>query len=395
MDTDERMRMIAAEMNSRFGERGGISFFRAPGRVDIMGSHTDYNEGLVLASTVDRDIIAGARPGRGGVINLFSLNTGLEVRVNIDRLKFDPEHGWANYAKGVIKELVELKVPVEGLDLVAHGEIPVGANLSSSAALEAVTCEAALGVYDAVLPVWEKIQLCQRAENLFVGMPCGIMDQFSVYMGGEGTALFLDCRTLEFKAIPFSTEDVVLAVIDSGLGRELVESRYHERVAECKSAVKVLRGVRKDIKALRDATLEDIEKARGELGGVLARRARHVITEDERVKEAAEAIETGSYKALGRAMEECYKSCRDDYENSTEELDELHDLAAGMKGVYGVRICGAGWGGCLLALVEKNNAGEFERELLPTYKQKTGLTGKVWVVEPSSGAGVAAEDGVR
>jgi galactokinase len=395
MDTDERMRMIEAEMNSRFGERGGASFFRAPGRVDIMGSHTDYNEGFILASTVDRDIIAGARPRKGGVLNLFSINTGLEVRVNIESLRPDPEHGWANYPKGVVKELIDLKVPVSGLDLVVHGEIPVGGNLSSSAALEAVTCEALLGLTDTELPTWERVWLCQRAENVFVGMPCGIMDQFSVYMGNTHTALLLDCRTLEFNIIPFSTENVVLTVIDSGLGRKLVESRYQERVGECKEAVKIIRGVKCDIKTLRDANMEDIERARHELGDVLARRARHVIAENDRVKDAGEAIEAGSFKTLGRVMEECYKSCRDDYENSTKELDVLHDLAAKMSGVYGVRICGAGWGGCLLALVEREKAKEFELELPPRYKYKTGNDGKVWVVEPSSGAGMVAEVGVR
>ncbi|HUT53983.1 MAG TPA: galactokinase [bacterium] len=386
MEISERMRLIEKELDARFGARGPAVFFRSPGRVDVMGSHTDYNEGLILACTVDKDILAGARAREGGVLNLYSLNTGLEVRVHKDKLANDPEHGWANYAKGVIRELLDLKVGLSGLDLVVHGEIPVGGNLSSSAALEAVTCEAALGVTDTELPPWERVQLCLRAENLFVGLPCGIMDQFTVFMGSEKKALLLDCRSLDFETVPFAA-GAVLMVIDSGLGRALVAGKYQERVRECTEAVKVLRKSRQDIKALRDASLADLEESREALGHTLYRRARHVVTENQRVRQAGEAMKSGDMPALGRIMEQGYESSRGDYENSIPELDALHDLAAALPGVYGVRICGAGWGGCLLALVERDRAPEFRAEVLRRYSEQTGRPAQAWAVEPSAGAG--------
>ncbi len=386
MDISERVSLIDKEMNSRFGARGEAVFFRSPGRVDVMGSHTDYNEGFILACTVDRDIIAGARARRDGVINLYSLNTGLEVRVHLDKLVSDPEHGWANYAKGVIRELLELKVPLTGLDLAVHGEIPVGGNLSSSAALEAVTCEAVLGVTDTELPLWERVQLCLRAENLFVGLPCGIMDQFTVFMGAEKKALLLDCRSLEFVEIPFA-DDAVLMVIDSGLGRALVAGKYQERVRECTEAVKILKRRARRIKALRDASLADLEESREELGETLYRRARHVVTENERVQRAGQAMRAADMAELGRTMEEGYESSRGDYDNSIPELDQLHGLCAGIAGVYGVRICGAGWGGCLLALVARESAAGFQDEVLRRYLEQTGRRAQAWAVEPSAGAG--------
>ncbi len=387
MEYKERIEKIGAEMENRFGDRGEPRFFRAPGRVDIMGSHTDYNQGHILASTVNRDIVAGARPRKSGVINLYSLNTDLEIRLNTGRIRFDSEHGWANYAKGVIKELIEMGVEVPGLDMVVHGNVPVGGNLSSSAALEAVVCEAVVSLAEHGMPVWEKYVLCRRAENVFMGMPCGIMDQFTVCSGDKESALMLDCRNLQYRQVPFTMENLALAVIDSGKGRELVAGNYSQRVAECREAVSILSRSNPAIKTLRDATPEEIEKKSSELGDVLTRRARHVVSEDRRVKEAASAMEDQDAAALGKIMEAGYQSSKDDYENSIPELDLLHDLVAEQAGVWGVRICGAGWGGCLLALCEKDKAEQIGPAVRDTYNSRTGLELQTWTVEPSPGAG--------
>ncbi|MFO8058604.1 MAG: galactokinase [bacterium] len=383
----QRTENISREMTDRFGDHGGPAFFRAPGRVDIMGSHTDYNQGHILASTVNRDIIAGARLRNNGVINLYSLNTDLEVRLNTGRIRFDPEHGWANYAKGVIKELMEMGVDVPGLDLVVHGNVPVGGNLSSSAALEAVVCEAVVDLTEHGLPVWEKSVLCRRAENVFMGMPCGIMDQFTVCTGDRESALMLDCRNLQYRQVSFAMEDLVLVVMDSGKGRELVAGNYSQRVKECREAVAILSCGNPEVKTLRDASLDLIEKKSSELGDVLARRARHVVSEDSRVREAAQALEEKDARKLGEIMEAGYQSSKNDYENSIPELDVLHDLTAGQDGVLGVRICGAGWGGCLLALAEKEKAEQLGEALSGPYNTKTGLNLQTWIVEPSPGAG--------
>ncbi len=386
MDYQERTEKIILEMKDRFGDRGAPSFFRAPGRVDIMGSHTDYNQGHILASTVNRDIVVGARLRNNGVINLYSLNTELEVRLNSERIRFDPEHGWANYVKGVIKELVEMGVEIPGLDMVVHGNVPVGGNLSSSAALEAAVCEAVVTLTGRETPVWEKYVLCRRAENVFMGMPCGIMDQFTVCSGDKGSALMLDCRNLQYRQVPFAMENLVLVVIDSGKGRELVAGNYSRRVDECREAVAVLSRANPRIRTLRDASPEEIEDKSTELGDVLTRRARHVVTEDLRVEKAARALEEKDAAKLGEIMDAGYQSSKNDYENSIPELDLLHDLTQKEEGVLGVRICGAGWGGCLLALVHKDKAKELGQVLQKPYNSKTGLDIQTWAVGPSAGA---------
>ncbi len=387
MDMDERKRLLSEELANRFGDRGPATFFRAPGRVDLMGSHTDYNQGFILAATVDRDIVAAARPRNNGAAHLYSLNTDLEIRVHLDHIRFDREHGWANYPKGVIREALDLKIPLAGMDMAVHGDVPVGGNLSSSAALEAVTCEALLGAADRSLPAWEKVHLCWRAENVFVGMPCGVMDQFTVIMGEEDRALLLDCRSLDHEAIPFFQARSSLVVIDSGLGRELSASRYAERVRECEEAVKILKQRAPKIKSLRDATIEDVRAASGSLGDVLTRRARHVVSENRRVHEAADAMREDNAEALGRIMEENFISCRDDYDNSTPELTRLHDLAAAAPGAFGARIAGAGWGGCLLSLVETARLEAFVETLAEQSREKLGREAVAWPVKTSAGAG--------
>ncbi len=387
MSDPERISSLQQELDSRFGDRGEAKFFRAPGRVDIMGSHTDYNEGFILASTVDKDVIAAARKTSTGVASLYSQNQKVGVRINLDQIKCDPEHGWANYAKGVIKELIELRVQMTGLDMVVHGNVPIGASLSSSAALEAATCEAVLGVFETGLPPWEKVHLARRAENVFVGMPCGIMDQFAVIMGDGEHALLLDCRSLEFQKVPFKLEGAELLVIDSGQGRELVSGNYAQRVEECKEAVKILKAENEDVRSLRDAGMEELENVKTKLGDPLYGRARHVVSENARVKDAARAMRSGDYEKLGEIMEAGYLSSRDDYENSTPELDALHGMVSGMDGIYGVRICGAGWGGCLLALADKDMEKAISDEVSEGYRKKTGLTLQVWTVRPSEAAG--------
>jgi len=389
MSREERASLLLEQMDARFGRKEEPALYRAPGRVDLMGSHTDYNEGFILAATVDRDVMAAALPRDDKVMNLYSLNLDSEVSVHTAHLVYDPRHGWANYVKGVAFELMELGVRFTGMDLAVHGAVPVGGNLSSSAALESVACEAVLGVSGGDIPAWEKVQAAWRAETAFVGMPCGIMDQFTVIMGEEKTALFLDCRTLKFEKISFELEGASLLVIDSGTGRDLVSSGYAQRVKECGEAAAVLAARDENIKALRDASLDQVESAKAELGDALYRRARHVVTENQRVRKAADALKAGDPETLGKVMEQGYESCRDDYENSTPQLDQLHDLVSQRRGVYGVRIAGAGWGGSLLALMEDDRACEAAGSALEEYRELTGNQGRYWKVKPSKGAGPA------
>ncbi len=385
MNIEKRCELIQTALTDKFGPGQRTRFFRAPGRVDLLGSHTDYNEGYILACAVDRDIIAGARANDRGMLRMYSLNTELEVQVNIDELVMDKMHGWANYPKGVVGELIDRGLPVKGLDLVVHGTVPVGGNLSSSAALEAVTCEAALAVSEISMPLWERIQICKRAENVFMGMPCGIMDQFTVYMGQKDAAVWLDCRTLEFEVVPLLPDKATLVVIDSGVGRELVASEYAKRVEECRQAVGYFKGYNRTIKSLRDVTMDDMENLGGDMDELILRRARHVVSENDRVLRARQALTEGDIEGLGKIFDQGFLSCRDDYECSARELNVIHELASNIEGVLGTRIAGAGWGGCMVSLVEKDAIGEFSDKLPKEYKDRTGNTAKVWTVAPGPG----------
>ncbi len=382
-DTEKRCGLILAQFEERFGDADGVRFFRAPGRVDLMGSHTDYNEGFILACAVDRDVIVGARSSAGQALRLYSLNMDLQVRLNLSELVRDKEHGWAEYSKGVIKELIELGLPVRGLDMIVHGTVPVGGNLSSSAALEAATCEAVLALIDRSLPTWEKIHLSRRAENVFVGMPCGIMDQFSVFMGKKDTALMLDCRSLEYRNVPLELKDAALLITNSGTSRELVASEYAKRVEECQAALKHYKTKNKDIRSLRDISADDLA---GEgLDELLLKRVRHITSENERVQAAGQALIEGDLEQLGRLMDESYVSCRDDYHCSINELDVIHEIASSIEGVLGMRISGAGWGGCMVSLVKNHAIDEFKNRVPAEYKNKTGMTADVWTVQPGPG----------
>ena len=387
MDIENRKNRLAEIMVKKFGDKGEGAFFRAPGRVDLMGAHTDYNEGFVLVSTIDRDILVNARKRNDGQICLYSVNTDQQVKVHVDGITHDPDHGWANYPKGVIKQIVDMKLPFTGIDIVLEGNIPVGGNLSSSAALEASICEAVLGVNDQTLSTWEKIDLCRRAENEFMGMPCGVMDQFAVFMGNDKNVLLLDCKTREYEIINMKIDDATLIVIDSGQGRELVGSNYAQRVKECDAAIKIFGKTKKDVKSLRDININDLTNSKQDLGDLLYRRVKHVLTENERVKSAGEAVKKGDAKRLGEIMNECHKSCRFDYENSTPEIDALHDLISGLDSAFGSRICGAGWGGCMAALVKSGQEEDFQIKLNELHEKQTNNTLIFWPVKPSSGAG--------
>jgi galactokinase len=384
-DTRGRCDRLEQELEKRFGPGGPVRFFRAPGRVDLMGSHTDYNLGLILAGAVDREIVAAARLRPDGQLNFYSQNLDQEVRTRLPQLRPEPAHGWANYPKGVIHELNKLGFPLTGLDLAVHGTIPVGGNLSSSAALEAVTARAVLDLLKESLAAWEIIHLCRRAETDFVGLPCGILDQFTVIMGRPDTALFLDCRSLEYERFHFPADQAALVVINSGVGRELVVSEYAARVAECQKAAEHFRRYRPRVQSLREVTEADLEAIGPLMPETLFRRARHVVTENGRVREAAAALSRADMAALGRIMEAGFQSSRDDYQISIPELDRLHGIASSLPGVLGTRIAGAGWGGCLVSLLQPEVLDNFMKKVVSLYRDKTGRQASAMAVRLGGG----------
>ncbi len=378
---------IEKELKQRFAGEGEIRFFRAPGRVDWLGSHTDYNFGLILASTVDREIFAGARLRDDGVLNLYSINLDMEVRINIEQNSPDPAHSWANYPKGVIAQLKERGIEISGMDLVFYGDVPIGANLSSSAALEAVTLEAVVGFLNCQLSLWERAFICFYAENKFVGMPCGILDQFTIYMGGENSVLFLDCDRLSSERIEVDFEKVQLLVVDSGVGRELVKSEYSKRREECEKAFQEICSLGYKIRHLSELSSSDLADIEGKINPLLFRRVRHIITENERVKKAKELIKSKDYKSLGELLNQGYYSSSRDYENSIYELDLLFELLSKTDAVLGARIAGAGWGGCMVALVENFSPEEFEATVKEPYEKKTQKSLRYFLVKTSSSPG--------
>lgn len=369
-----RLEKIEEGLKNRFGKSGKIKFFRAPGRLDWLGSHTDYNQGLILASTVNREILAGARIRKDEKINLYSMNLSDEVRISIKKIKPFPirnPHNWANYPLGVIDELCKAGFKIPGLDLVFDSDIPIGANLSSSAALEAVTLETILGLTNQTMTRWEKAITAWRAENFFVGMPCGILDQFTIFITQKDSALFLDCDTLASQQIPVKFDQIELLVVDSGVGRSLVKSKYQERRRECQLAYQVLKKAGYKIRSLSQLKPEQLDQLRKQLSPLLFRRVRHIVSENQRVLKALNAIQKKDFQKLGELFYEGYESGSKNYENSIPELDLLVGLIRKAPGVLGVRIAGAGWGGCLVSLVKKPDWEIMEEKVRKPYQKKT------------------------
>lgn len=369
-----------------------LKFFRAPGRTNIIGEHTDYNEGFVLPAAVDRDILMLAGPREDRKVILYSLNfPSRVVKFSLDgiRHKDRGEGGWGNYAKGVaffIRKVLPEGKKLKGFTGVLHGNVPVGGGLSSSAALEVLIACAFNSFSDAGLGPVDMIKLSQKAENEFVGVSCGIMDQFVSMLGRQGHALFLDCRTLEYQHVPIP-EDCELVVCNTGVKRKLWSTAYNERRAECARGVRLLKRFLPEIKALRDVSPDDFERYGSMLPNVIKKRCRHVISENERVLQAKKAFLDKNAQGAGRLMDESHESLRADYEVSCAELDAMAAIARKIKGVTGARMTGAGFGGCTVNLVEKKAVARLVAAVKREYPKRTGLKPEVYVCEAAEGAG--------
>lgn len=354
---------------------------RAPGRVNLIGEHTDYNEGFVLPLAIDRAvwIALGPRPDRRVIAH--SLDFEAEGQFALDTLRHE-KAGWIEYLKGVAWSLLAAGYRLAGWQGVLRGDVPIGAGLSSSAALEMATARAfaacsGLG--------WEPARmalLAQKAENQWVGVNCGIMDQLISGCGKQGHAVLIDCRSLETQPVPLPPQTVVV-VLDTATRRGLVESAYNLRRRQCEAAAQAL-----GAKALRDVGLEEFRRRAAELDAETTRRARHVITENERTLQAAAALRAGDAKAAGRLMNESHQSLRDDYEVSSPALDAMVEAARSHPACYGARMTGAGFGGCAVALVQAEMAEDFTRFASAAYTQKTGKVPSVYVCRAAAGAEV-------
>jgi galactokinase len=368
---------------ARFG--GAASIYRAPGRVNLIGEHTDYNDGFVLPAAIEFYCWAAVAPRRDRKLVIHSENFNETVEEAIDSLSLMAKKHWANYPLGVAWALRQAGMPLTGANIYLTGEVPLGAGLSSSAAVEVATGFALLNQSGRTVDRKELAQLCQKAENEFVGAHVGIMDQFVSCYGRASNALLLDCRSLEHKFVKLPA-DVQLVICNTMVKHELASGEYNARRAECEEGVRILRIVLPKIRALRDVALSQLEEHRRILPPKVIARCRHVITENARVQSAVEAFHKGDSKALGPLMQESHVSLRDDYEVSCKELDLMVEIAAAQPGLIGARMTGGGFGGCTINLVESGAVADFKRKVAAEYSSKTGLTPEIYVSPASEGA---------
>jgi galactokinase len=355
---------------------------RAPGRVNLIGEHTDYNDGFVLPMAIDRAIWIALSPRADSQVRIRSLD--LEVDSAFDLQSLAKGKGWLEYVKGVANELLKAGHKLRGFDAVLTGDVPRAAGLSSSAAVELATARAFAAVSGFAWDAAKMAKLSQKAENEWVGVNCGIMDQMASAASKEGFALFLDCRTLEYQHAPLP-ENTSVVILDTSTRRGLVDSAYNERRSQCEEAARWF-----GVKALRDVSEGEFERSSG-LSKVVMKRARHIITENARVLEAVDVMKAGNIKRLGELFNASHNSLRDDFEVTNEALNQIVECAREQSSCYGARMTGAGFGGCAVALVQEENALEFTNAVSAAYKLRSGLDASVYVCKASEGASLVKE----
>lgn len=372
---------VLAAFRARFGGTPDL-VVRAPGRVNLIGEHTDYNDGFVLPVAIDRAVWMAARRREDGQVCVYARDVGEMATFELEALD-RAQRGWVAYVQGVLWVLGEVGVPLCGLDGVITGDVPQGAGLSSSAALELAVARAVTALAGWPWNPPEMARLAQRAENEWVGVACGIMDQMTAACARPGHALLLDCRSLAFEHVPLPP-DVVIVVLDTGTRRGLVDSAYNERRAQCAAAAALF-----GVPALRDVTLDQFAAHAHRLDEVTRRRARHVITENARTLAAAQALRAGDLVRVGELMRASHASLRDDFEVSTPALDAMVACALEAPGCYGARLTGAGFGGCAVALVSADQHASFVDHVVPCYQaQVSSFSPHVYICRPSGGASV-------
>jgi galactokinase len=381
--SEEKQESLVERVRSEFARRFSTAptvMVRAPGRVNLIGEHTDYNDGFVLPMAIDRWTCIALRPRPGRCVQLHSLNLRETQTFSLDQLSPGAVKGWIAYAHGVAGALAEAGFKLDGWEGVLASNVPIGAGLSSSASVELAVARAFASVSGFDWDGPRVAKLCQRAENRWAGVNCGIMDQLISACGVAGHAVLMDCRDLALRPVPLPPGTCVV-VLDTGKRRGLVDSTYNERRAQCAAAAKTC-----EANALRDVTLAKLE-AKAELLEPLARRrARHVISENARTLAAADAMARDDARQLGALMDQSHASLRDDFEVSCRELDVMVECARAQVGCVGARLTGAGFGGCAIALVETAHVENFVARVAPAYERAAGMTPAVYVCQPSAGA---------
>jgi galactokinase len=379
MDTD-RIEAIAKTFREQLGGEPTV-WCRAPGRVDLMGSHTDYNLGYVLTLPIDRDTWIAARPREDRLVRLYSINLAEETsRFELDSIARVPGAAWINYVRGVATVLQAEGFALKGFDAVVHSTVPISSGLSSSAALECATATVFEAVSGFTLDPVQKSRLCQRAENQFVGVNCGILDQYTSCCGRAGCALLLDCRDLSSQAVPMA-EAIRVVICDTKFKRELAGSEYGQRRAQCEEGARRL-----GLGALREISLERYEGREKELPVGVARRCRFIVEENERVLQMAKALTVGDEVAIRTLTAASFKGACELYEIGAPAMIALMDAMLKAPGVIGARQAGAGFGGCMVAFVRADAVEAFSQLVRQAYFAQTGIAPEVYAVEPAAGA---------
>jgi len=367
--------LLKKEFENKFGNRtDNPVFFFSPGRVNLIGEHTDYNNGFVFPCALDYGTYAAAALNNSNKIRLKTLNFDFELDTNTEEFKKNENGEWVNYPLGIFEEFKQRKIELSGVDILYYGNIPNGAGLSSSASIELVTAIALDHLYNADLDRLDMVKMSQSAENNFVGMNCGIMDQFAVGFGEKQKAIFLNCDTLEYAAVPVELGEYRLVIANTNKRRGLTDSKYNERRSECEKAVSLVSELRK-IDHLSQLSIEDLpllEEAIKE--PVILKRAQHIISENNRVLEAVKALHNGDIIKFGSLMNESHDSLKNDYDVTGKELDTLVYEARKIDGVLGSRMTGAGFGGCTVSIVRNDKLENFINILAKKYNEITGLT---------------------
>ncbi len=360
---------------------------RAPGRVNLIGEHTDYNDGYVLPIAIDRCALIAAAVRADRTVRLRAADFDSQTSFSLDQIERSEAQKWSNYQRGIASVLLERGIDLPGVDVVFSSDVPIASGLSSSAALEvgtAVMWQTLVG-FEMSRPALAL--LCQRAENTFVGVNCGIMDQFISALGQKDAAVFIDCRTLDYRAVSLPAH-LTVVVMDTAKRRGLTDSAYNTRRAECEQGVRLLQKHLPGISALRDVPADQFERYADELPRNVRQRCRHVVDENQRVLNFVAAAARADTRTLGDLMNASHASLRDDYQVSCAELDAMVEAAWDAPGVIGARMTGAGFGGCAVALVEKACAEAFVAQVAPAYEQATGLASSLYVCQAENGVGV-------
>jgi galactokinase len=368
----------------KYGETPRL--FRAPGRVNLIGEHTDYNDGFVLPMAIDRQTIAAIAPRSDRLLKVWSLNLDEELELNLDALGCGRRKSWSDYIEGTVAAVMTAGVPLMGANIAIKSDITLGGGLSSSAALEMSFAKALITISHSRLDNLSLALAGQTAEHVHVGINSGIMDQFTSVHGSAGNALLLDCRSFKAKSIPLNLQGCCIVVCNSNVRHSLASSEYNLRRQACENGVARLRSALPGIKALRDVSMDDFEKHKTILSDTVLRCCRHVISENARTLQAAEVLEKGNIEEMGSLMSASHQSLRDDYKVSCMELDVLVKCAQAQPGVLGARLTGGGFGGCTVNLVQETCIEAFKENVSRQYQFSTGLTPEIFVVTAGDGA---------